>query len=113
MNRTTKIQAALFAAFAMSFVFTQDIRSANSTEWSTIKVPGAWETNAPKLARGYHGFAWYRTWLKPHDSFFTKHERDLFAESVTLTIRDLADAHELFVNGIRIGGGGKFPPNFD
>lgn len=80
--------------------------------WQPVSVPGAWETNGPSAARGHDGFAWYRAWLKPHDSFFTPHERNLFAESVTLNIRDLADAHEAFVNGTRVGGGGAFPPQF-
>ena len=80
--------------------------------WQPIRVPGAWETNGPAAARNYDGFAWYRAWLKPHDSFFTPHERNLFAESVTLNVRDLADAHEVFVNGTRVGGGGTFPPQF-
>src|SRR5215510_13800668 len=80
--------------------------------WQSIRVPGAWETNGPSSARNHDGFAWYRAWLKPHDSFFTQHERNLFAESVTLNVRDLADAHEVFVNGTRIGGGGAFPPEF-
>jgi putative membrane-bound dehydrogenase-like protein len=80
--------------------------------WATVRVPGAWETNGPATARGHDGFAWYRAWLKPHDSFFTPHERNLFAESVTLNVRGLAEAHEAFVNGTRVGGGGSFPPQF-
>ncbi len=87
--------------------------AAETDGWHTIKVPGAWEKGGPVSAQHHDGFAWYRTWLKPHDSFFTPHERNLFAESVTLNIRDLADAHEVFVNGARIGGGGKFPPDFE
>ena len=80
--------------------------------WQPVRVPGAWETNGPITARNHDGFAWYRAWLKPHDSFFTPHERNLFAESVTLNVRDLADVHEVFVNGTRVGGGGTFPPQF-
>ena len=81
-------------------------------DWQSIRVPGAWETNGPATARDYDGFAWYRAWLKPHDGFFTPHERNLFAESVTLNIRGLADAHEVFVNGTHVGSGGAFPPQF-
>ena len=81
-------------------------------DWQPIRVPGAWETNGPAAGRQHDGFAWYRAWLKPHDSFFTPHERNLFAESVTLNMRDLADAHEVFINGTRVGGGGTFPPRF-
>ncbi len=80
--------------------------------WQTVRVPGAWETSGPAAARQHDGVAWYRAWLKPHDSFFTPHERNLFAESVSLNIRNLADAHEVFVNGTRVGGGGAFPPQF-
>ena len=50
--------------------------------------------------------------MKPHPSFFNKHERDLFGESVGLNVRDLAGAHEVFVNGRKVGGGGSFPPVF-
>ena len=38
--------------------------------------------------------------------------RPLYRESVTFTMRDAADVHEVFVNGKRIGGAGTFPPNF-
>jgi putative membrane-bound dehydrogenase-like protein len=83
-----------------------------SSDWQTIRVPGAWETNGPPAAKDYDGVAWYRTWLKPSDTFFTKHERNLFQESVIINIRDLAEAHEVYVNGKKIGVGGQFPPNF-
>jgi hypothetical protein len=49
--------------------------------------------------------AWYRTWVRVDDSFFTKHERNLFEESVGLHFRDLEGAHEVFVNGVKIGAG--------
>lgn len=85
---------------------------ARGAEWQLIQVPGAWESHGPEAARNYDGFAWYRTWVKPHDSFFSQHERNLFEESVSINIRALADAHEVFVNGKRIGGGGRFPPDY-
>ena len=72
-------------------------------EWEQVSVPGE---------QRFSGYAFYRTWFKPHDSFFSKHERDLFGESVVLNVRGLAGAHVVFVNGTRIGGGGQFPPDF-
>ncbi len=75
----------------------------NCAEWKPVSVPGE---------QSFTGNAWYRTWFKPHASFFNKHERDLFGESVTLSIRDLAGAHEVYINGKKIGHGGEFPPNF-
>ena len=55
---------------------------------------------------------WLRTWVKVDDSFFTKHERNLFEESVGVHFRDLEGAHELFVNGAKVGAGGTFAPNY-
>src|SRR5688572_24418360 len=80
--------------------------------WQPIRVPGTWEDKGPAAAKHYDGIAWYRTWIWPHDEFLAAHERNLFEESVTLTLPGVADAHEAFVNGVRIGGGGKFPPGF-
>lgn len=88
------------------------LQPVSAAEWSPIPVPGTWETKGPAEAKSYDGIAWYRTWVKVHDSFFTKHERNLFEESVSVNIRDLADAHEVYVNGKKIGEGGQFPPDF-
>lgn len=89
---------------------------ARAAEWQRIKVPGAWPapaaTAAPGAESGAAEFAWYRAWVKVHDSFFTKHERNLFEESVGVNIRDLAGAHEVWVNGKKIGTGGAFPPGY-
>ncbi|MDP7108032.1 MAG: hypothetical protein QGH41_13180, partial [Roseibacillus sp.] len=38
--------------------------------------------------------------------------RSLWRESVTFSVSGVADAHEVFINGRRIGGGGGFPPEF-
>ena len=76
-------------------------------EWTPRSVPDGAPTPALKTQ---DGFGWYRSWIRPHDSFFAPHERNLFAESVTITLRGVAEAHEVFVNGRRIGGAGAFPP---
>ena len=99
---------AFLAALLLAFASDAHAQSA----WQTIRVPGAWETGGVEAAKNYDGLAWYRTWVKPHASFFSKHERNLFEESVSINIRELADAHEVYVNGKAIGKGGDFPPNF-
>ena len=106
-----RIATAFLASFLPCLALSA--RAADAPVWQTIQVPGAWESNAPAIAGRHDGFAWYRAWLKPHDGFFTKHERNLFEESVTFNVRDLADAHEVFINGSRVGAGGKFPPGFE
>ncbi len=87
---------------ALCAVTVADAQTA-SPGWQLVPVPGA--TN-------FTGVAWYRTWVKVHDTFFSKHERNLFEESVGVNIRDLAGAHEVWVNGKKIGAGGAFPPSY-
>jgi len=77
-----------------------------------ILVPGRWTAEVRQSVEEAGGWAWYRSWLKPDNSFFTKHERNLFEESVGITIADLSGAHEVFVNGKSIGTGGAFPPGY-
>ena len=83
-----------------------------AAEWSTATVPGARSEAENRAAAAAGGHAWYRTWVKVHDSFFTRHERNLFEESVGVNLRDLTGAHEVWVNGVSIGTGGAFPPAY-
>jgi hypothetical protein len=89
--------------FSEAFLFLTLISAACSAEWQPAKVPGPID---------FTGTAWLRAWVRVDDSFFTPHERNLFEESVGVNIRDLAGAHELWVNGRKIGGGGAFPPDY-
>ena len=72
-------------------------------EWKPVRVPGPVG-------------GWIRCWVKVDDSFFSKHERNLFEESVGVNVRGLAGEHELWVNGRKLGAGGdglhrhKVPP---
>ncbi len=79
------------------------ITVASAADWQTARVPGKLD---------FTGTAWLRAWVKVHDSFFAKHERNLWEESVGVNIRDLAGAHEVWVNGRNIGTGGAFPPGY-
>lgn len=86
--------------FAVSLLL---VVSLHAEEWEAVQVPG------PLKVRGT---AWLRAWVKVDDSFFAKHERNLFEESVGVNIRELAGAHEVWVNGKKIGTGGAFPPAY-
>ena len=79
------------------------LAQSGSAGWVTVPVPGPY---------GFEGFGWYRTWFKPPQRFFAKHERDLWGESVIFNVQGLAGAHEVYVNGNLIGSGGSFPPDF-
>ena len=75
-----------------------------SKDWSPLQVPGAWEdVSDGKLAK-YDGYAWYRCWVKVPN--------DWKGRDLTLAVEQIANVHEVFWNGVRIGGGGDFPPGF-
>jgi putative membrane-bound dehydrogenase-like protein len=84
------MKTPLIPLLALLFLFG----SARAAEWETISVPGP---------RAGGGAAWMRSWVKVHDSFFTKHDRNLFEESVGFNLSGLAGAHEVWVNGVKIG----------
>ena len=77
--------------------------AADTGTWQLIPVPG---TN------NLSSVGWYRAWVKVPDSFFSTHERNLFEESVGVYIRDLPGAHEVWMNGRKLGTGGNFPPDY-
>ncbi|HYE97901.1 MAG TPA: dehydrogenase, partial [Planctomycetota bacterium] len=66
---------------------------AQDDGWTAVRLPGG------------GGAGWYRCWVKPHDSFFAKHERNLFEESVGVYLRALPGTHSLWVNGSKLGDG--------
>ena len=80
------------------------VACASAQSLAPVPSPAARPPVAPEF--------WLRTWVKVDDSFFTKHERNLFEESVGVHFRDLEGAHELFVNGVKVGAGGSFAPNY-
>lgn len=89
---------------SLLIAFFTGVTQSSGEDWESVAVPGGQE---------FRGYAWYRTWVKPHPSFFSKHERDLYGESAVINIRGLSGAHEVFINGKKIGGGGRFPPEFE
>ena len=74
------------------------IAVAQAADWQTARVPGKLD---------FTGTAWLRAWVKVHDSFFLKHERNLFEESVGVNIRDLAGARPPEAREAREEGGGE------
>ena len=74
--------------------------SAWAQEWQPVIVPG--EAGAKRPA----GTGWYRCWVKVPDNWATLGGRDLWVESVTVTIDSSHTAHEAFINGYRLGVAG-------
>ena len=74
---------------------------AQESGWRLVSVPGAWEETA-KLT--YDGFAWYRCAVKLPP--------DWRGQTILLAVASVDNAHEAFVNGAKVGGAGKFPPQY-
>ncbi|HKP73887.1 MAG TPA: 7TM diverse intracellular signaling domain-containing protein, partial [Longimicrobiaceae bacterium] len=69
--------------------------------WAELAVPGQWETLYPD----YDGFGWYRREVTLPAGI----SRD---DPVGVAFGSVGDAYEVYWNGVKIGGRGKFPPNF-
>ena len=69
---------------------------AQTPEWRTVAVPGSTTTNA--------GFAWFRC--------FVKLPAEWQGRDLTFAVEAIGTAHEAYLNGAKIGGAGKFPPNY-
>lgn len=82
--------------------------------WRTVQVPGTWEERAAEppadagLAK-YDGFAWYRCRVRVPAKWITG---KLYSDSLVLSVTQVADAHEVYLDGERIGSAGSFPPQF-
>ncbi len=73
----------------------------NDTHWERIRVPGSWEGQG---FHGYDGYAWYRT--------TTYLESDQTYGAYYLKLGYIDDVDEVYINGIKFGQTGNFPPNY-
>lgn len=71
------------------------------TDWSLIKVPSAWENE------GYHGFNGYGFYRK---TFFVP--AGIGEKGFYLYLGYIDDADVVYLNGVKIGSSGSFPPRF-
>lgn len=73
------------------------------TNWEKIRVPAIWEDQGHE---GYDGYAWYRKHFTVSKETLGQFGKGgLYAE-----FGDIDDADETFLNGVKIGGMGSFPP---
>lgn len=76
-------------------------RNFDDSAWDEIRVPSSWEDEGYP---GYDGYAWYR---KSFD-----YDEDFDGKNLTLILGFIDDVDEVYLNGIRIGTTGSFPPTF-
>lgn len=86
---------------AQTSVTTSSVSNQEPDEPETLKLPGTLQADSEY---------WLRCWVKVHENFFTPHDRNLFEESVGVHVTGFVGAHELWLNGQKIGVAGSFPP---
>lgn len=72
----------------------------NDSKWGEIFVPAAWEDEGYP---GYDGYAWYRKHFRLPAGAGNK--------ALVLRLGCIDDVSEIFLNGVRIGMIGSFPPD--
>ncbi len=73
----------------------------DDSSWDEIKAPGNWESQG---YRKYDGIAWYRKKVTPSKNFEGR--------TSVLELGFIDDVDEVFINGVKIGQTGKFPPGY-
>src|SRR5262245_66141045 len=99
MNRKAIVLPLAFAAACLSVPFWSTL-TQDSSAWHAIAVPGPWDEN-PQLAK-HEGFVWFRCWVKA--------PAEWKGSDLAFAIEQVRNAHEVYWDGIRIGGAGDFPP---
>ena len=77
---------------------------AEGNRWTTTPVPGV------ATVEDASHFSWYRCYVRVPDNW-TSDSTSVFTETISLAVEHLTDAHEAYVNGVKVGGGGM-PPQF-
>lgn len=70
-------------------------------DWRRIPVPGSWQ----KAGIPNHGYGWYR--------FRFTLSAAAAAHPLAFTCSQIRDVDEAFLDGVRVGGTGAFPPRYD
>ncbi|MBN2010208.1 beta galactosidase jelly roll domain-containing protein [candidate division KSB1 bacterium] len=74
----------------------------DASKWERINVPSFWENEG---FPGYDGYAWYRIKVNIPSKFA---KQQLF-----LKLARIDDIDETYLNGVKIGNTGIFPPNYE
>jgi len=75
--------------------------SLDDSGWKTVRVPSTWDAHGDAAVNAY---GWYRRKLRI--------PAGLARKGFVLPLGKLDDVDEAFLNGVRIGGLGSFPPNY-
>lgn len=83
--------------------------AADTDGWTSLRVPGTWEQQGEGKFAKHAGYAWYRCYVKVPDSWVGL---KLYADSLVLAVSKVDGAHEVYVNGRKLGSAGTLPPQY-
>ncbi len=78
----------------------EDYKSA----WQKLGVPGTWDDLTKGVLSSFDGVAWYRCEIRIPAEWQTV--------QITVATEQIDNAHEVYFNGVKIGGAGSFPPKY-
>ena len=73
----------------------------DDADWKEVHLPAHWSDHGDQAT---HSFAWYRRHIQV--------PRAMVGKPVFLLVGKIDDADETYVNGVRVGGLGSFPPAY-
>jgi putative heme-binding domain-containing protein len=77
---------------------------AYRSAWHKLFVPGTWDDQTKGVLAKYDGIAWYRAEVKI--------PAEWQSAQITLATEQIDNAHEAYFNGVKLGGAGRFPPDY-
>jgi putative membrane-bound dehydrogenase-like protein len=77
---------------------------AYRSAWHKLIVPGTWDAQSQGVLAKFDGIAWYRAEVKIPAEWQTA--------QITLATEQIDNAHEAYFNGVKLGGAGRFPPDY-
>lgn len=77
--------------------------SFDDSSWAVAYGPGEWQEKVPEM-KGYNGVAWYR--------FEFDVPADFKTENLELVLGKINNVDEAYLNGVKVGSTGDFPPNW-
>ncbi len=96
----------LFVAIVCGPLLLAFAADDDSSGWRLLEAPGTWEETGGKDLAQYDGVAWYRCYVRVPDAWTQG------KQPPQLRLGHIDNAYQVFVNGVKIGGAGAFPPNY-
>ena len=104
-----KADAAVVASIGILWALACPGASAPGAEWKTEKLTPPGDPPAATTAPAVAGPVWYRCFIRAPANMVTPAEKDLWRDSVTLSLAGVVGPFQVYLNGRQIGAGEAVP----